>query len=476
MPTPSTTGKQSVLEQVVTVKKETVIGTLIKPVSTGLDAILGAGVLALNQDPGYTDSPEIKNSLNVSDTTQNQRKTGIWSMDMLHRPQVYNSTTHKFDPPMGDALLECIFGKKLAFTAAIVGVIATGVTTIPFDTFTGAETREVPQKGAISLEIGGTFEIIKYTGVSFTSDVAGSFTGCIRDYAGDAAKASVGAEPIVLACSIYTQHITRPSLSLYRRNGGFMEQVRGATVSQMTLEVGVDGQAMYKLSGGYMEGGRTGISTLNGAVSASADLVLQTDEAKFYSVGAIIYNETANDHKTGEGYKVTAVNLVTHTITIEQAVSWSNGDTISAYLPDEDLTPYQIPIRNQDSAFYIDSVEKKLKDVSLNYGAPMVYNENEISSSGLADYVADRRDVNMAINVVLKNADLALFSDADNSVTKSLSVRLGDGTAGETIWFEFPRAMLKTPEITPDQPVFNMAITATALDTEKEDSCAMVCI
>jgi hypothetical protein len=469
-------GRQTIFSQQVHVKKETTTGTQIKPASDGTDAIILTD-LEINQATGSTPSDEIRNSQNIKDQVQNQPKAGDFSAGMYFRPQGVNTSTKIIDGLMGDPLLESLMGIKLAFTALIDGVIATSTTTIDFTALNLTASEDIPQRGTITVAVGGTTEMILYNGVTITGvsgAYAGSFNNCTRDYALDAATITAGGETITGSSPIYKQSLTRPSNSFYRKNDGTGKQGRGLVLEGATIDVNVDGYVQLALTGKNMGTGVTGIGSLSADANAVADIVLQSGEAKKFSVGSLIFNET---QPAKINYLVLAVDLTTDTLTLDSAVTtWTTSDVVKAYLPVDDVSAFLDALHSKDTVVYFDGVSKKVKDTTINISAPVIMNEDEISPDPISAYVTDRRDINLSLNVHLKNSELDFYSNSINDVKQKIEFRFGDGTAGKTVWVIFPVCAIDAPVETTDQPSYNLAITATALDTVREDSCFIVVV
>lgn len=92
-------------EIVCFVVKESTQGTLAFP--SGSHAIYLAGNPEINQQPLYTNSPEIVNTLDVLARVQDMTPAGTWSIPALVRP----SGTQGMVPPH-DVLFECLAGAK----------------------------------------------------------------------------------------------------------------------------------------------------------------------------------------------------------------------------------------------------------------------------------------------------------------------------------------------------------------------------
>jgi hypothetical protein len=162
-------------EQKIFVGKESTRGTAIAPATCSL--IIAAGYGSINQQPSFTNSPEIQNSRDILDRFQDRTPPGDWSFPVLLRPSGTAGTA-----PMEDALMECLLGTKavvaltsVAYTPALVKPSftlwmqkdhtvfgATGCTV-------GTAKAALAVKGAAQLDLSGKFMKMVYAGTDTTN-------------------------------------------------------------------------------------------------------------------------------------------------------------------------------------------------------------------------------------------------------------------------------------------------------------------
>lgn len=92
-------------EQKIFVMKETTRGTLVAPTDTGL--IIAAGYVTKGQQPSYTDSEEVQDTLDIMDQFIDRLPAGTLSIPVYLRPSGTAGTA-----PQEDVLLESVFGLK----------------------------------------------------------------------------------------------------------------------------------------------------------------------------------------------------------------------------------------------------------------------------------------------------------------------------------------------------------------------------
>ncbi|MDT8445785.1 MAG: phage tail tube protein [bacterium] len=444
------------------VVKETTSGTLAFPAQA--NALRVAAYPELTEQVSYSDSEEIRNSLNLADRTQDKKAAGTLKLKILAR--LDGVGTNLIKPPMGDVLFQALMGKKAAFSALVgVGGVSSGDVSIPFDTLSGDWP---PSRGVLHLSDGLNDELVYYSGLTQTDATSGSFTGCVRGYAGSTAAAFLATDAVALANPAYIQQMGRPTFSVWYQMGEVIWFARGCTVSTLALSLANKGNPTFDLDGGFMERGRAGKATLNGAVTASTVLTLAAGEAKRFTLGARIQNVTAADTNAGAGYEVVAVDTLNHQITLASAVTWANGAVIQGYLPAH--LDMGAELKSADSMVQLDAVEAVPTGGNINISAPIRYLDEEISPNPPTDFVEQRRDIKASLESVFKTADLELIHDAEEGTTRAFGLRLGDGTAGMTLWVDLPKCHLQIPPTQVADEVVKKTLELTALDSDVERS------
>ncbi|MDH5559412.1 MAG: hypothetical protein OEY59_00995 [Deltaproteobacteria bacterium] len=454
--------------------KESTPGNLIFPAQT--DCVIGAGHIDCSQQASYTDSPEIRPSLNLKDQVKDKNRPGSWKLPILARPAgVDLSVNFEVKDPMGAALFECLQGKRANWSASLTGAVGTGDLTISFKGLTGDRP---PLKGVFKLDNGVDVpELIFYEGITYTALDEGSFTGLTRGYGQSVAVSGVLNDSLAVASPTFIQNLDRPSFSLWYEQDQIVYFASGATVSEMGVRLENKGYPGFELSGGFISMGRAGKAQMlsyTGGTASPAVLNLASGEAKYFSVGARIYNIDDGDSNLGSGYEVTAVDLTNDSITLASCtISWGTNKKIGGYLPED--TAVGSPVRSEDSQMKIDELAKKPTNFEMNIKAQIQYVEAEISPDPISDYAAGRREIGGSLTQMFKNSELALFADAEQDDNKkSILIRLGDGTGGQSCLLWMPRCSLQLPKLSVSEPMVNIQMEFSALDQELEDSFALV--
>lgn len=185
-------------EQVVFAKKETTAGTIVYPAST--DLLTVAGAIQFNQQPSYTDSPEVRDSRSLKDRFVDKNPAGQWSVPQLARPSGTAGTA-----PDGDVLFECALGTKTTVANTSVAytpakdlssfTLAVGMRDMVY-WMTGATVNDlkvsITNKGAIQFDYSGGFMAMIWAGAAELS--AYSSNVVTLNAAGDYMKYKAGAK------------------------------------------------------------------------------------------------------------------------------------------------------------------------------------------------------------------------------------------------------------------------------------------
>ena len=161
------------MEQTAFAVLETTKGTIAFPTVAG-EMLVGAGQGEVNQQPTFTDSEEIVNSLDILQRFQDMTPAGTWSFPLYLRPSGVAGTA-----PMGDVLYQSLMGVKTV--NASTSVVYSQSTTKPSFTYwikkshvvffaTGATCAttawNTTNKGAPMLNFSGGFMRMGWAGMS----------------------------------------------------------------------------------------------------------------------------------------------------------------------------------------------------------------------------------------------------------------------------------------------------------------------
>lgn len=171
-------------EQIVFVVEEATKGTAVFPTEAA-EMVITAGAAEINQQPSFTDSEEIADTLDTLERFQDQIGAGSWSIPLYIRPSGTAGTA-----PMGKALFESLMGLETIVGATSVTYAQAKIKpsftiwmkkghTVFFGTGACAENGkfEFVNKGASKVDFSGGFMQMGYAGTSaVTAAVSASTT------------------------------------------------------------------------------------------------------------------------------------------------------------------------------------------------------------------------------------------------------------------------------------------------------------
>lgn len=444
----------------VFVVKESTTGTLKFPAST--DLVLPAGNATINQNPEFVDSEELIDSLDIIDQFPNARPAGDWSIPM------YLRTDKTFgEQPQGGILFESLQGKIGEATFSVNTKVLVAAEVVPFTTLTGDR---LPSKGVIKLES----ELIYYEEIEYEAltPTSGTFKKCKRGYNGTTAVEHDGSSSAItgnLESVFYKQDTTSPSFSMWMKTDFLVQGLSGCTASELTMELNNEGAVKFEFSGQGMEMVWAGVSEADGVNTSTS---FKVKDAKQFSPGARVWNETSKNNNSGDGFTIKSIDYDTQTITLDtDTMAVADKDVIAGYLPDG--TKKQDPILSKDTGIKIDAQTAKLRTSNYTISAPKNYLIDEIGTEYPEEYVEDVRSITADFNIYAKKESIKYIYDGYNANEFSFNVTLGKNP-GSIVEILNPRCRTTAPESGSDGPTMTLSMNMTALGTEGEDSCDIV--
>jgi len=446
---------------------ESTVGTIVFPATA--DFIRPAGDAVLNQNPGFTDSEEKQDTLDVLDRFRNAVPPGEFTLPM------YLRTVANYATPQGDILFQSWQGGVNPTTA---GSLASGV----LDTHS--------QTGAtISLITGGTFpevgviqvgtEEIYYGAMATTaSSDKVRITDCTRGYRSTTTASHASGDTVDLLSRWYPQDTDSPSFSLWVESDHFTQGLAGCSVNNAVLGVDNEGAVNLTFTGQGTEmvwAGRTQLAAHALASTGGGATWATVDNASLFSVGAYIWNETAPDSNSGAGHIITAVNATDNTIKFTASTtntSWATDDYICGYLP-EDVTVLGTVVESRNTDIELDGVSATIKNTDFTFDVPKEYITDEVGTTYPSDYIENQRSIMADLDLYFREANAAYFKEGFEGNDVSFWARFG-GNAGRRLELWMPRCKLEVPTINFTAPAINLTIPLKALGTDGEDSCQII--
>lgn len=473
------------LSQKIFATRESSPGTLVFPTSSS-DSIIGAGYVSANRSVSYTDSPEIRESLNLRDQVKDKDAAGEWSLPILVRPAGFtgSDSTKRIVAPMGDVLFERLIGRDQFEETGTLneggGIIASS----SLASFTVDGLTYIPKAPFLCVIDDETIHIEHISAV-----VADSADGTLwqaefwigeRGYGGTTPAPHTDGDTVTISSHSYSQETNRDSFTLWYQRDTVIYFAGGCTVSNMSFTGENKGYPMFELNGGFMTLGWAGVTTLNAAhTSGDTTIAVAAGHAKYFSIGARIYNSSDNDYESGTGnfYVVTAIDYGTDILTLDTGISanWSDGITIAGYLPA--ITNIGSSLKSEDTLISIgDSATppvltaKTPTGLSLAFDSPIKYIEEEITPNAISEYTEERRSISGTITQLMSIAELANFRIADQDTKQAILIRLGADTDGSKCMLYARRCTLQVPTENVSEPLVEQNMDYAVIDDDSEDS------
>jgi hypothetical protein len=434
---------------------------MVFPVAT-TDFILPAGNANMSQNPAFSDSEELNNTLDVLDQFPNAIPAAKWSIPMYLRPSGTLGSA-----PQGHILFQCLqHALNAATTASISAEPTAAIATI---TIKGISGGVLPEKGVVTLA-GMVSEKVHYTGITRASRTASTatLTGCVRGYDASTAATHAIEQLVTLSSIFYRQQVAAPSCSIWIETDHFVQACKGCSVDSADFEVSNEGAVKVTFNGQGMQVVYAGTSALSESAVAT-NTHLHVVDASLYSAGAIIYDSTVGSTRA----TISAVNATTNVLTLSSAFGsvGATADVIKGYLPTG--TEIGDPIESADTTIQIDGVAGAIKNCTFTISAPKKYVEDEVGTDYPEEFMEDARSISSSLSIYFRKAAAKYFSAGKNGEEYTVLLTFGD-TAGAIFDIYCKRCKLEVPTIAFAAPAIELNIPLKALGTVGEDSCEIV--
>jgi hypothetical protein len=466
------------LNQRVFATKETTAGTPVFP-TPATDSIIAAGYVDTNRSVSYSDSPEIRNSLNIKDQVKDKDAAGEWNFPIIPRPAGYTGTT--FNQPMGDVLFEVLIGRdqsgaagvlNAAMTTSSLSIAVDGLSYKPKAPLVALIESELIFFDHIDTVVVDANDSTKFSAIFYSGE---------RGYAETSVATHSEDVAITIKSHSYSQEVNRDTFTLWYMQDTIVYFCAGCSVSSLNFTGENKGYPMLELSGGFMTKGRVGQSAVAATETSGETVIgLGTDEAKYYSVYGRIWNETKLKDNTGSGYEIIAVDTDNDTITLGTAidVDWEAADVIKPYLPG--VLEIGSTLKSEDTVISLGTTgetgnppvmsTKVPTALTMVFDAPIKYIDEEITPDAISEYTEERRAITGSLTQLMKMAELQRHFNADNDLKNAVQIRLGVDTDGYKCYMYMRRCTIQVPIESVSEPLIEQSMDYTALDDEEEDS------
>lgn len=438
--------------------EETTEGTLQQ--ATASTFIRPAGNAVMNQNPAFSDSLEIVDSLDVMDQFQDAMPAGDWSLPMYIR-----CCSTLGSAPQGDILWQSLQGSKNAATTASLSaaLASTETTSLHIDQMSGGE---FPEKGCV--QVGS--EYIYYASLTEDSTNSTATLGTLtRGYHGSSQASAADNADVTLKSVFYKQTTDTPSFSLWIETDHFTQGMSGCSVQQAVIGVTNSGGLMVTFTGGGMQMVWAGKDQLTDNTAPGGTTITVSDADRF-SAGAYIQNITQGHSRASQGYEIDSVNTTTNVVTLSSAIegAWATDDYIQGFIVGGSLTGDTI--ENKNTAVEIAGASAQFKGTDLTISTPKEYLIDEVGVSYPDSFLENVRSITSTLGLYFRQEDAKYFNEGytGNEVTLLISFR--DTNSYKRCELYMPKVKLEVPAINMAPPAIELNMPMKALGTSGEDS------
>jgi len=247
-----------------------------------------------------------------------------------------------------------------------------------------------------------------------------------------------------------------------------MEAVRGAIVESMTISAPGGDKPKVTFEGVAMGHIHTGATTLNGAMSASATMVVATADGRNIHDGSVVKIDA--DDNSGAGYEVT-VDSARPSFTIETTATADNADPVTPFTPTE--TTAGSPANGIAGSVVLDYSGTPIPinviafDVTVANQHEIV--EDEAFQPGPTDYIPGWRMVTGSIQFRARKDFIRELGKRHDFTARELRVTIGD-TAGAKLQIDLDQVEFEFNDLDMSNPTGGLiTLPFTALGSSGED-------
>ncbi len=268
-------------------------------------------------------------------------------------------------------------------------------------------------------------------------------------------KSLLGTETVVASTAIrYTQGLPNFTMTMVRVSTIFAEYFVGAYVRDMTMVFPGDGPATCEWSGKASTRTIAGLAQVNGAVSASANVVVNTDEAKRYDAGARVMLVGIDGRTITHGWdgslSINSITLGSNTLVLSTTVTVADDSYVVPWHPgavqqtgrDNIFTDLVGSLKLQASGSAICATNIQLAFVNDHVDLDNCFGVDH--NEGFA--AANRLTVTMSVTFDLSNENFAEVVQSSTFAGYAPEIVLG-ATSGRHFKFTAPKWIPSVPPI-----------------------------
>lgn len=252
-------------------------------------------------------------------------------------------------------------------------------------------------------------------------------------------------------------------------NEVFQQALWGAWANSVTINVAGGDEPKVTFEGGAMGVAHTGTSTLNGAMVASATMVVQTAESYNFEKYSVVKVDSSDN--SGAGYQITADGS-RPSFTLETTLSEANNDPVVPFVPSE--TTAGSPINGVTGSLAIDGTTVPITAFDITIANAVKALGDEAMQQYPTDAIPGARAVTGNVSLRARKDFVLELGKRKAFAARDIAVILGS-VAGKkcTINVDYAEMMFNAAEV-PEADEVMIKLPFTALGSSGEDECNVV--
>jgi len=287
------------------------------------------------------------------------------------------------------------------------------------------------------------------------SDTAGTAPDC-----GDILKHAYGTETVVGSTSVAYTLLKDPSAlsaSIYKHLEDLQEMCYGAIVQSVGVTFGGEDFAMFEFSGVAQDVGEAGKNQANGTGSSTDVFIV--DDSDFFKAGGIV--QIDGDDNSGAGFQIGSI--ISETLYLDTAHSWSNDDAVIPFAPTATLagsprygTVGQISLDG-------DSTTVQIISGSFNMATGLGLHTSQFGTQNpQAVTLEGERTCDFSVDMLVEDTEVFRMGHARSRVSQNVIITIGD-TAGKRMKIKMPTAEIDPGARSGEDGLMRVSLSGVAL-------------
>lgn len=265
-------------------------------------------------------------------------------------------------------------------------------------------------------------------------------------------------------------------------SGIYQEALAGCVVDSMKMMFAGGEEPKISFSGRAMSFAHTGTSTLNGAMSASTTMVVQTADKNAFMTNANAAGTASEGARSvikiddGSSPQTDAevdVDTSAPSFTISAAGTHDNAAVVTPYVPTH--ADKGSPIAGTSGTFTWDSFAAKVTALEFEIKNNVTYNDDEAFAGGMTDAIPNLREITGSMTFRIRKDHVIHIQNRKELVVRALSLTVGGAAqSGTRLVVSMPYCELEFNEVSvPETEEATINATFRALGSSGNDALTL---